>query len=446
MDATAETVLAVSAFAVARGGRSYRLPRLELGTGGAAALFGPSGSGKTTLLEGLLGLGSLVASQVMERQGDILFLGRPWPAPGTAAWRSLLRTDLLYLPQNAASALNPFERVGAQVTRWSNHEEEATRRAFSRLELQGLESRFPHELSGGQAGRVLLALALARAPRLLVLDEPTANLDRATATLVLTVLAGMQAERGTAVLVASHDRNVREALGAELLVAEAGAFVPASRSARGWSTAPVLPVTESPVLTARQVWFRRGDQVVLQDVALEVRRGEIVALLGPSGAGKSTLARILAGLLHPTSGTVERPTSPHAVQLLFQDAFASLTPRRSVAKLLAETARSDFDTAHVSRDLGLSEAVLLRAREALSGGEMRRAALLRALSVNPEVLLLDEPTASLDEESARALIAEILRLQRERGLSVLLITHDEELARAVAARVIRLEGGHLCSD
>lgn len=182
----------------------------------------------------------------------------------------------------------------------------------------------------------------------------------------------------------------------------------------------------------------------LKGVDLQVKRGEFVMLAGPSGSGKTTLLRSLAGQIPLAAGSVQRPARRTAVQLVAQDAFGSLTPGAPVRQLVTEAAAPAFDLMATAAALGLPPAALERSREGLSGGERRRAALLRALAVQPDVLLLDEPTASLDRATAVAVIAAMLQLRRERGTAIVLATHDHELAAAVADRVFALRGGQPC--
>jgi peptide/nickel transport system ATP-binding protein len=310
---------------------------------------------------------------------------------------------------------------------------------------QALLARRPYEIAGGQAQRVLLSVALLRRPALIIADEPSASLDGGNFRGLLRRLQLLLEQGSTAMLLATHDQRLLDGLNASVLVAEQGVFAPGTALGGSWPVrGPREPAGASELLQARGLVVRLGGRTVLDGIDLTLRRGEVVALVGESGSGKTTLLRVLAGHRRPDAGEVHRPPRRAAVQLLFQDALASMTPRRTVRDLLRETRAPHFDERFSAMRVGLQDGQLDRTVAELSGGERRRAALLRALSVNPELLLLDEPTASLDRQSALAVMDALLELHRERGLALLLVTHDEELAAAVSDRVLRLQGGKLC--
>jgi peptide/nickel transport system ATP-binding protein len=324
-----------------------------------------------------------------------------------------------------------------------------------------LESR-PHELSGGQAQKVLLAIALLRAPKLLLADEPTASLDGASIDSFVAGVELLRERHGTAILLATHDFTLVEAVGARLFEHHEDAFEAASARSRTW---PDWERRECRGVVLRVLGLTKsfGANSVLCDLEMQMAPGEVVAIVGPSGCGKSTLARILTGHLKPDRGRVEcasrqkllfretgrvqadRPTETGVTdrQLLFQDAFASLTPGRTIRELLEETRVESFDCDREAAAIGLSADSLDRTASELSGGERRRAALLRALSVDPPVLVLDEPTASLDHDAARSVMMMVMNAQRRRRLACLLITHDREMADAFAHRVLELTQGRL---
>ncbi len=438
-----QPVLEVELLAVERpGGVRVTLDSLQLCEGEAVALFGPSGVGKSSLLEGMFGLIEPGQGSV---SGSVRLLGREFLAMPGGERRRALRSSMAWVTQDAQAALDPLQPVGDQVRQatWRTYSDIAE--ALTALGIEDAREfmdRLPHQISGGQAQRVLLAVATLRRPQLLVADEPSASLDEETIDLLCKQLALLRRE-GTAILLSTHDRRLIERLEAGVYVANSGsAFVVGDAAARAWpQRPPKMPVGELPVLSARDIVVDFGGRRILDGVDLELCRGEVVALVGESGAGKNTLARVLCGHQDPDSGRVERPSRHASVQMLCQDALASLTPGRTLRSLLSEAHGPFFDASAQAEQLALSVEVLDRSGNEMSGGERRRAALLRALAVNPDVLLLDEPTASLDHETSVAVLKMLLQLRDERGVALLLITHDRELAAAVASRTVELVGG-----
>ncbi|MBK8100742.1 MAG: ABC transporter ATP-binding protein [Planctomycetes bacterium] len=438
-----QPVLQVTDFELARvDGWRVAVPRLELTGGGVVALFGPSGCGKTSVLTALFGL--LPHSKC---RGSVALFGQDLAARNPAARRQMLRHDVAWVMQDAHGALDPFVAIGRQVVQATGRSPAEIVAELQRLgigDAAELIRRRPHEISGGQAQRVLLAVAFLRRPRLVVADEPSASLDGGNFAELVERLRELQQRHQTAVLMATHDHRLLTALQARVLGFAEGRFVPASPQPAPW---PLRKqghgVGSQEVLAARGVHVRLGDRPVLSGVDVGIRRGEIVALVGESGAGKSTLARVLAGHLLPTGGEVIRPSRKNAVQLLFQDAPGTLTPGRAIGSLLAEAQAPFFQPLATARQIGIEPALLARTGDGLSGGERRRAALLRVLAVQPDVLVLDEPTASLDRQSAVQVMQVLLEQQAHRGLALLVITHDEDLARTIAHRVLRLQDGRI---
>ncbi len=423
-----------------RGGPGSCLPRLVLHNGEAAALVGPSGCGKSSLLRAALGQGmgrgDRLAGRVALRGEDLL-------GAGPARRRQLLRSCVAFVPQDAAQAFDPLRPLGAQLAALGGCDQGAAAAALAELGIAdgtGLLRRLPHEVSTGQAQRALVALALLRRPLLLVADEPTASLDDAACGLVCAALARLGAN-GTAMLLATHDPRLLAGLGCQQLRSdEDGCFAPSVEPKAPWPVPqPRGAASDEPILRARGLGAGFGARRILSGLDFDLLRGEVVAVLGPSGVGKTTLLRILAGRKKPDQGSVAGPNGHGRVQLLAQDAAASLTPRRSLRALVAEAAAPSFRLEPLAAALRLPREVLDRGRESMSLGQARRAALLRAMAVEPAALLLDEPTASLDRRSAAALVASLLELRDERGLAIVLATHDRELASAVADRVVELQ-------
>ncbi|MFE4450137.1 ABC transporter ATP-binding protein [Streptomyces sp. NPDC056796] len=455
--------------------------RIRAGT--VTALVGASGSGKTTTGLALLGEyppGARVTGEVT--------------VPGT-------RTG--YVPQHPAAVLNPVRRTGALLSDLARQQVQdlprRCRRAAARqrvaqaladaqLAADEVLGRYPHQLSGGQQQRVVLAQALLQGARLIVADEPTTGQDALTGRRITGRLAAA-AGRGIAVLLLSHDLDVVRELADEVLVMRGGRVVeqgPAHRildaPAHPWTAELLagprtLPYadpghTGAELLTVRGLTARHrngGTRVpVLSVDRLTLRRGECLALVGCSGSGKTTLARCLAGLHRDHTGQIlldgaALPRSLRdrgreqtaAVQYVFQDARAAFDEHRPVLDQVARTAvrlrgagrqEAAAEARRALADLGLDEALVRRPPGRLSGGELQRAALARALLARPRVLVCDEITSGLDPVTRRSLLdllAELMR--RQDGPAVLLITHDLDTA-APASRLAVLDGGRVVEE
>ncbi|MGB3068530.1 MAG: dipeptide ABC transporter ATP-binding protein [Ottowia sp.] len=357
-------------------------------------------------------------------------------------------------------------------------------------------SAYPHQLSGGQRQRAMIAMALACQPKLLLADEPTTALDVSLRGQILDLLGSLQQKNGMAVLLITHDLNLVRRFADRVAVMQHGRLVEQGAVAEVFS-APQHPYTrklldsrperhvaeppgsEPPLLTAQNLrvsypvplpglrgWFKKGEFVAVQGADFKVLPGHTLGVIGESGSGKSTVALAALGLL-PFSGELalagkhwQRRTGADKplrrfVQVVFQDPFSSLSPRMTVQEIVDEGLRvhapevSPTDRAMRARqalsDVGLKEEqfpdLLSRYPHEFSGGQRQRIALARALIVEPHLLVLDEPTSALDVTIQKQVLELLQRLQKERGLAYLLITHDVDVVRAMAHDVIVLKDG-----
>jgi microcin C transport system ATP-binding protein len=355
---------------------------------------------------------------------------------------------------------------------------------------------FPHQLSGGQRQRAMIAMALACRPRLLLADEPTTALDVTLRGQILDLLADLQRQTGMAVLLITHDLNLVRRFADRIAVMEDGHLVeegPVETVFRQPQHAytrklieskPVRDVSqpragEAAVMRADGLrviypvhlagfkgWFRKGEFVAVEGAKFEVPPGGTVGIVGESGSGKSTMALAALGLI-PHEGQLEvvgkrwGPDSAgnrairRLVQVVFQDPFSSLSPRMTVEEIVGEgllvhapalTPEQRRERVYRTlEEVGLSEAqfpgLLGRYPHEFSGGQRQRLAIARALIVEPQVLVLDEPTSALDVTIQKQVLRLLQRLQRERGLSYLLITHDVDVIRAMAHEVLVMKDG-----
>ena len=481
------------------GGRVVGVDRFSLtvGRGEVVGLAGPSGCGKTTVAAAIM---RLLGPTARITGGRITVSGCDVPALETGELRRLRWREVAIVPQAAMNALNPVITIGEQIADvLTTHEGLRRRPALERsAELldavrvpTGRLRSYPHQLSGGQSKRVVIAMALALEPRLLILDEPTTALDVVVQREIMELVLDLRARLGFSVLLITHDLSLMAGTCDRIGVMEAGRLVeegpaasvlgspshPATRAlvaglpgrpGPGHRTeAPAEPILEVEGLCkdfpAGGLLSRRSIRA-LDGVDLTLNRGEILALVGRTGSGKSTLARIISRLESPTAGRLlldgrdVLASEPHRasqryrnrVQMVFQDPFASLNPARTVGHTLGRAlalhrsvSESDGGAAELLDAVGLEPGLLGARPHELSGGQRQRVAIARALAREPEVLVADEPTSMLDAPLRAGILDLLAQLRDERGLSILYITHDLASARYLADTTAVLQAGRL---
>lgn len=467
--------------------------------GEIVALAGASGAGKSMSALTPFGLTHAIAS------GSAMLAGQQLIGMAEKDLRSIRAAQLGFIFQQPLTALTPHRTVAAHLTEAAcqaggarpSHKDMAA--MLANVGLSRPEERlaqYPHRLSGGERQRVLIAAALAHGPSLLIADEPVSALDAALRRDVMAMLTGLCRDRGMAMLLVSHDLAGIEQYADRLLLLQDGRLIESGAAAaivrkprsdygkalmaatpRLDEALPPLLAPGAILLEARNISVHfpkagwrggwRGENLqAVDNVSLTLAKGETLALVGGSGSGKSTLGRAIAGLGPMQAGTViwqGKPLPPRArrtaehrrlIQPVFQDPLASLDPRWSVAQTIAEPLRWLLPAAErgtmggalvtkLLEEVDLPAEFATRKPAALSGGQAQRVAIARALAADPQMLLLDEATSALDPLVAGGVTALLGRLQKERGLSVLFITHDLALARRVAHRIAVMENGHI---
>lgn len=475
---------------------------LELAPGETLGLVGASGSGKSLTAHAILRL--LPSGPGCGVSGRIFFKGEDLLSLKTSAMRSIRGKRISMIFQEPMTALNPLHRIGRQIGEGIRVHEGVVsasrlqKRVLELLEAVGIpepERRmeaYPHELSGGQRQRVMIAMAIANRPDLLIADEPTTALDVTVQAQILALLSKLQREMGMAMLLITHDLGVvrhgtdrtavmdagrivevedtvkllegggREVFTRRLLQAENMA-PPENVAAEG---RPLLEVRNLKVtFPIRTGLFRRKKEFkALSDASFMLGRGETLGVVGESGSGKTSLGLAVLRLLASKGEILLDGVSIHErrdgalkpfrrrMQVVFQDPFASLSPRMTVADIVAEgllvhgLGDGPSREARVVRaleEVGLDPGVRFRYPHEFSGGQRQRIAIARALVLDPELLILDEPTSSLDRTVQFQVLGLLRDLQEKKGLSYLFISHDLKVIRAISHRILVMKDGHI---
>jgi microcin C transport system ATP-binding protein len=461
------------------------------------ALVGESGSGKT-----VTSLAVLKLHHDAQYHGQILFEGQDILKRSEPQMRSLRGKDIAMIFQEPMTALNPLYTIGNQIAEvLMLHEglnaKQAALRAVELLDKTGIPEpqrralSYPHQLSGGQRQRGMIAMALACRPKLLIADEPTTALDVTIQVQILELLNQLQGEHNMAVLMITHDLNLVRHFADRVGVMEKGRLIETASTAQLFAD-PREPYTRKllashpqravaspdedakPLLTAenmcctfwiRKGWFKKDLFAAVDNVNLSLRPGETLGIVGESGSGKSTLGMALLRLSPATvEGRVSFDgntlTEMHSnelrplrkkMQVVFQDPFASLSPRRTIEQIVGEGL--ELHQPHLSKEalreavaeglteVGLSPAMMNRYPHEFSGGQRQRIAIARALVLKPALILLDEPTSSLDVSVQQQVLQLLADLQRKHGLAYLFISHDLAVIRAMAHRVMVMKDG-----
>lgn len=468
-----------------------------LASGECLALVGASGSGKSLTSTALIGL-LPAAARV---SGSIVFAGEELIGTASDRWRRVRGGGIGMVWQDSQASLHPLRRIGTQLVEALRHAGTATRaaarhRAVDLLTEVGIDrpaerlASYPHELSGGQRQRVLIALALAADPRLLIADEATSALDSTVRLQIVELLDRLRRERGLALLFVSHDLALVRRIADRVAVLDQGRLVELADTATLFA-APVheqtraLLAVRNPSSAAAPAaatvllqldgldasflpagFWGATRRMALRDIGFGLCAGRTLAIVGESGSGKSTLLRCLLGLHRADRGRLlldgqafdlsdlaDAAPLRRRLQLVFQDPGASLDPLWRVGDIVAEPLRLGRQplpreergrrVAALLADVDLDPALALRHPHALSGGQRQRVAIARALAAQPSALLLDEATSALDVRVQHQILQLLRRLQRERGLALLFVTHDLDLVADFADDVGVLWRGEL---
>lgn len=478
---------------------------LTLSRGDTLGIVGESGSGKSTLARALLGYmrsGARVAQgRVMVGGTDVFAL----PPKGLRQFRGKRAALVPQNPLSSLTPHMKIGHQLLELIRQHTdlRGSEALARVVWLLKRTGLPDpdtivgRYPHEISGGQRQRVVIAAALIGTPELIILDEPTTALDKTVEAEVLQLVKELQQEINATLIYVSHDLHVIKAMCAKVAVMRAGRIVEQGRLARIFDapeqpytrqliasvprisdTGPETPATDTPTtgLVIRDLSFRyetpRGifarkatTPPTLDGISLSIGRGQTLGVVGESGSGKSTLANLVSGVIGGHEGEItfdgaaldgkaimRPPALRRRVQVVFQDPLSSLNPSLPVRDILTRPRELYFEESRPAAqeavvallaEMDLTPDVLGRFPRELSGGQQQRVAICRALAAEPELLICDEVTSALDMTIQNKVLDMLLRVQRQRGLTCLFISHDLAVIGKVSHKIAVLQRGEL---
>ncbi|KFL32857.1 ABC transporter [Devosia riboflavina] len=465
---------------------------LDLAPGEVLGLIGESGAGKSTIGLAAMGYGRGGCRIV----GGTIEIGGTSLMEGNRATREKMRgARIAYVAQSAAAAFNPAIRIGEQIVEGALYHGKMNRQEAEAWKLELLKTlqlpnpetfgeRYPHQVSGGQLQRAMVAMAMSCRPDIIVLDEPTTALDVTTQIEVLALLRSLIQRYNTSALYITHDLAVVAQIANRIMVLRHGKMVEEGTAEQVLET-PRQDYTRMLVaerqgnlvgetanrqlgdvlLDVSGVHAYYGKTPVLDDISCNLRRGETLAVVGESGSGKSTLARAIAGLLPTSAGMIsfdgrrlDRSYKSRSreelrrIQLVYQLPDVALNPRQTVGEIIGRPMKFYFGMHDVPKQkevsrlldlIGLPQDFASRLPGALSGGQKQRVCIARALAAKPDLIICDEVTSALDPLVAEDILKLLKSLQQELGLSYLFITHDLGVVRRLADRTLVMQRGKI---
>ena len=477
----------------------------SLNEGEILGIVGESGSGKSVTCQSLTGL--LPCPPATVKADSLLFDGHELLAASEKELRRHRGSSISFIFQDPMTSLNPYMTIGAQLTETLRAHTPISRslakeKAIEALEEVGIRdasariNAYPHEFSGGMRQRAMIAMALITNPKLLIADEPTTAIDVTVQAQILEILKNLQKTRELSVIFITHDLGVVSNIANNIIVMKKGEIVEQGSTQEVLQSPSAqytkdligsIPSGPKPdqhryiegdgdLLKVENIhksfvkqqsklffWKKASSLSVLKDVSLTIKKGEIVGLVGESGSGKSTLGRIIIKLLDHDSGTIsfdgqhldnqasQMPLPLRSeIQMIFQDPYASLNPRKAVYQILKEPlelhgiAQGDACLDRIYQlldEVGLAKEDIYKYPHQFSGGQRQRIAIARALAIEPQLIIADEPVSALDVTIQAQILELLLQITRKKNLALLFISHDLSVVRYLCDRTLVMEKG-----
>ena len=465
--------------------------------GETLCIVGESGSGKSVIAQSIIGM---LPVALPVKTGTISLKGQQLPGQRDVAFNAIRSTQISMIFQEAATSLDPVQRVKTQlneILRTHGHKNRpknltAIENMLAAVQLpdpQRIANSYPHQLSGGQAQRVVIAGSLMLNPSLLIADEPTTALDVTTQAEILKLIVSLSKQQDTSVLFITHDFGIVGQIADNIIVLKDGRIVEQGTRAQIFSS-PEHPYTKdllkaasyqsettakslkSSLLVAKNLSlsYSMGRMIAkrrvraLKDVSLDLKEGEILSIVGESGSGKSSLAKCLLRLENVDQGTIlyrgkditnlkgrTLKSIRKNIQVVFQDPFSSLNPRQKILDAIAEgpiihgvpKQEAHERSFELLQATGLSKQSADRYPHEFSGGQRQRICIARALVIKPEILIADEAVSALDVSIQTQILNLFKELQQHYGFAMIFITHDLRVARSISSRMIVMKDGHV---
>lgn len=487
--------------------QAVREVSFEVRKGETLGIVGESGSGKSVTARSIMRLLASPPSQM--KKGEILFKGVDLANKTQKEMESIRGRDIGMIFQDPMSSLNPTIKVGKQISEsLIKHQKvskrEAKKQAIAMMERVGITrseiryNQYPHEFSGGMRQRVMIGIALACRPELLIADEPTTALDVTIQAQILNLMKDMQDQLGTSIILITHDLGVVAGMCDRVVVMKEGQIVETGTTTEIFAN-PKHPYTirllnalprldqkkkpkpvslvprdledDQPLLEVKSLkqHFNLGKGNTLKavnDISFHIRQGETLGVVGESGSGKSTTGRAILRLHEPTGGDVlfkgvplnrlsasEMKTMRRHMQIIFQDPYASLNPKMRIMDIIGEAldihqlagtaSQREKRVEELLEMVGLDPTHAQRYPHEFSGGQRQRIGIARALAVEPEFIVCDEPLSALDVSIQAQIVQLLEELQQRLGLTYLFIAHDLSMVKHISDRVAVMYNGKI---